>query len=291
MSQVMWQEKNKLYKKKEMQMLMLLVFLLSCTIFQTSDCLEKKRIVVLACSYKNSKWYRWNLDSIRTQDYDNFHLLYIDDCSPDGTGQLVQDYIDEYDMHDRVTLVRNAERMGAMYNQYHGIHTYCNDDDIIVICDGDDRFAHSGVLSYVNKVYNDPNVWLTYGQFKEYPSGAMGFCIPMPKWVVNNNAFRKFTHIPSHLRTFYAGLFKRVKVEHFMMNGEFLKMAPDIAAMMPMIEMARKGHFKFIPKVLLEYNAANDLNEHKISKKMQRSVDLYVRGIRPYGAISSPFIS
>jgi glycosyltransferase involved in cell wall biosynthesis len=269
---------------------MLVFFLLLGMIFQQADCFEKKHIVVLACSYNNSQWYRWNLDSIRNQDYDNYHVLYIDDCSSDGTGALVQEYLDEHDMHERVHLVRNKERKGAMYNQYHGIHSYCKDSDIVVICDGDDRLAHSHVLSYINEVYNDPNVWLTYGQFREYPSGALGFCCPMPASVVRNNSFRKFSHIPSHLRTYYAGLFKQVHVEDFMMDGEFLKMAPDIAAMMPMIEMAR-DHFKFIPHVLLDYNAANVLNEHKISKSVQRSVDLYVRSIKPYEKISSPIRS
>ncbi len=264
------------------------LFLVFTIFFQQLNCIEKKRIVVLACSYNNAQWYQWNLESIRKQDYDNFKVLYIDDCSSDGTGALVQEYLDEHNMHDCVHLIRNPERKGAMCNQYEAIHNFCNDDDIVVICDGDDRFAHPQVLSYINEVYNDSSVWLTYGQFREYPSGKIGFCCPMPARVVNNNAFRRFSHIPSHLRTFYAGLFKQVRIEDFMMNGEFLEMTCDMAAMMPMIEMARDGHFRFIPHVLLEYNAVNVLNDYKKSKSLQRSIDLYIRNIKPYDAIASP---
>ena len=248
---------------------------------------DERRIVVLVCSYNNKPWYRWNLDAIRKQRYSNYHVLYIDDCSPDGTGQLVQEYIDEHQWHDKVTLVRNTVRRGPMANQYHAVHDYCDDMDIVVICDGDDRFAHADVLSFVNKVYADGSVWLTYGQFKVYPSGARGFCCPMPEAVVKNNAFRRFVHIPSHLRTFYAGLFKQIKLEDLMYDGAFLKMDADIAAMFPMIEMAR-DHFRFIPNVLLEYNDANVLNEHKISRELQIKLDKHIRSLAPYDRAVSP---
>ena len=43
-------------------------------------------------SYKNAKTmlYKRNLDSIFMQNYTNYKVIYIDDNSPDGTGQFVQ---------------------------------------------------------------------------------------------------------------------------------------------------------------------------------------------------------
>jgi glycosyltransferase involved in cell wall biosynthesis len=250
--------------------------------------LAEKKIVIVTCSYNNRQWYTWNLDSIRTQKYTNYTCIYIDDCSSDGTADLVQEYIDTYNLHDTFILVRNSERKGAMCNQYTTITTYCNDDDIIIICDGDDRFAHRAVLSRINKIYSTLDVWLTYGQFKEYPSGEIGFCRPMPVRVIIYNAFRSYLAIPSHLRTFYAGLFKKIRVEDLMYEGEFLPMVCDIATMFPMIEMAR-DHFQFIPEVLLEYNAANELNDHKVSRELQRSLDLVIRNRPRYKKVESLF--
>ena len=74
-----------------------------------------------------------------------------------------------------------------------------------------------------------------------------------------------------------------------MCNGEFLKMTGDIAAMFPMIEMAREGHFKFVPEILLIYNDVNNLNDHKVSKTLQRKLDLLIRSRAKYGPIESPF--
>lgn len=264
-----------------------LIVAITCIIMNVTARMPEKSIVIITCSYNNSKWYEWNLDSIRTQKYTNYKCIYIDDCSTDGTADLVQEYIDRHNLHDTVILVRNSERKGAMCNQYTAISA-CNDDDIIIICDGDDRFAHRKVLRRINKVYSKFDVWLTYGQFREYPSGAIGFCRPMPARVILYNAFRSYVVIPSHLRTFYAGLFKEINVEDLMHDGEFLPMVCDIAAMFPMIEMAR-DHFKFIPEVLLEYNAVNDLNDHKVSKELQRKLDLVIRNRPRYKKITNLF--
>ncbi|MFC1842067.1 glycosyltransferase [Candidatus Dependentiae bacterium] len=248
----------------------------------------EKHIVVVAASYNNKDWYKKHIDSFASQDYPNKTMIYVDDLSPDKTGDLVEQYIQEKNLEDCIILIKNETRKGALANQYYAIHP-CKDDDIIIILDGDDWFADNQVLSYINKVYQDPNIWLTYGQFKHLSNGKRGFCSPMPKRVVKNNDFRKHPHIPSHLRTFYAGLFQKIKIEDLMFEGDFLKMTGDIAAMFPMIEMASKGHFKFIPKILLIYNDLNSLNDHKVSKGLQRRLDLLIRSRPKYKPIESPF--
>lgn len=246
----------------------------------------ERSIVIVTASYKNKDWYKQNLDSIFLQNYSNYRLIYIDDCSPDKTGNLVEQYIKEKGQEHRVTLIKNQKRLGAVANQYKAIRS-CHDNEIIIICDGDDFLATRNVLKYINNVYADNNIWLTYGQFIEWPTNIRGFCHPMPADIVRRNAFREYQDIPSHLRTFYAGLFKRIKLEDFMYEGEFLEMNADIAAMFPMIEMAC-DHHKFIPEILYIYNGANSINDHKVSKKMQRDLDLMIRARPRYAKVSSP---
>ncbi len=66
-------------------------------------------------------------------------------------------------------------------------------------------------------------IWMTYGQFREWPSGRkLVFVIICLARVVQRNAFREYSAIPSHLRTFYAGLFKKIKKEDLMYAGQFL---------------------------------------------------------------------
>lgn len=247
-------------------------------------CLGKvdKSFVILIASYNNERWCEWSTRSALAQKYDNFRIIYIDDCSKDRTADIVQRIVREEDPKGRITFVRNEVRKGALYNQYTATHDLCRQDEIVVILDGDDALAHDHVLSYLNNVYKSGEVWLTYGQYQELKGGARGFCCPMPEAVVRNNTFRQWQHIPSHLRTYYVWLFNNVKKEDLLMqDGSFYSMSGDMAVMIPMIEMAR-DHYKFIPDVLYTYNNTNPISDHMVDKKLQRSIDLHVRSLHRY---------
>ena len=238
---------------------------------------EQKRFTIITASYNNSQWYEWSLNSVITQTYSNWRMIYIDDCSTDETANLVEIYIKKNNLENKIQLIRNKIHEGnPLANHYKAIHNLCKDDEIMVILDGDDALAHPHVLQTLNTTYQNSNIWLTYGQFMEYPSGEKGFCCSMPQEVVTQNAFRYFVHIPSHLRSFYACLFKAIKKEDLFYNGNFFPMTGDMAAMIPMIEMAR-NHFLFIPEILYLYNAQNPLNEHKQNKILQQDCDRTIR--------------
>lgn len=249
----------------------------------------ERRIVVLAASYNNKPYHQKHLDSVFNQKYENYQIVYIDDCSTDGTFDLVSGYAAKKGKSDKLTIIKNTQRKGALRNQYEATQQL-NPTDLVVILDADDWFADNDVLSYINKVYGDKDIWMTYGQFIQHPTKHRGWNVKIPDHVVQNNSFRKFTHTPSHLRTYYAGLFQHIKKEDLLYEGEFFKMTGDMAAMVPMIEMAHKGHFKFIEKVLMVYNIGNPLNDHKLVKGLQQKLDVVIRGRKPYDAIESPFI-
>ncbi len=193
------------------------------------------------------------------QSCPNWHLFYVDDCSTDGTAEAVSAYVRERGFGHKVTLIRNTERHGHMYNQYHLIHMVPA-HVVVVIVDGDDWLAHAGVLSYLEKVYSSGTVWLTYGQFWYWKKNRLGICRKLPDSVIENNAFRDYPRwVTSHLRTFYAGLFHRIKLDDLMYKGSFVPMSADVAAMFPMLEMAGK-HIRFIEDVLYIYNDANQLS-------------------------------
>jgi len=257
----------------------------SCT--RDNSVIDEKRIVIVTASYKNAEWHKWNLDSVFDQQYQNWHLIYVDDCSPDGTGELVRAYVKERGFEDKVTVICNKVRRKAMANLYTAIYL-CAPTDIVAILDGDDRLAFNDVLKVVNCMYSSPDIWLTYGQYKEYPSGAIGFCKDYPQSVVDNNAFRNHPDGPSHLRTFYAGLFQKIKTSDLLLDGDFFPMTYDLAMMLPMLEMVGE-HFRFSPTPLVDYNTLNPINDHKVSKDLQRHCDQVIRSRAQYKRIESPF--
>lgn len=238
-----------------------LFFLLFCS-WQLGLAASKPFVFIIA-SYNNELWCECNLESVFTQEYDNYRVIYTDDCSTDSTCRLVKTYVAKYGYEDKVTLICNSKRMGHLHNHYEAIHT-CKNNEIIIILDGDDWLAHNKVLSYLNEIYANPNVWLTYGQFKELSDGSEGYCKPFPRQVIESHDYRTYRPwIFGHTRTFYAGLFKRIKKEDLLYNGAYFPMAVDVATMFPMAEMAG-NRVLFIPELLYIHNDLNPLNLKKV---------------------------
>lgn len=232
------------------------------------------------------KWYKNNLDSACFQEYDNYRILYIDDASPDGTGDAVQAYIDQHQLADRVTLIRNTTNKGALANIYYAVLS-CDDHEIIVLLDGDDRLKHNRVLQIVNQAYAD-EVWLTYGQYQGDQDGVMGNCAELPAHIIASNGFRRHAWVTSHLRTFYAKLFKNIKTEDLIAEQEFMRVAWDLTLMLPMLEMAGE-RIRFIPDVLYLYNKANPISDFRIHFAKQGQYERMIRDMPPYARIDYLF--
>ena len=62
---------------------------------------------------------------------------------------------EEGKMKQKIKLIHNDHRCLAMQNHFHAIYS-CEDDEIILMLDGDDWLAHNKVLSYINQCYQDP---------------------------------------------------------------------------------------------------------------------------------------
>ena len=247
----------------------------------------QRPIVVVIPSYNNALWYEKNLDSIFAQEYDNFRIIYILDSPTDDTCQLVYDYVADEKYTDRITIIHNENRRGALANHFNAVHQ-CKDYEIIVQLDGDDWFENNNVLARINDAYNDPNVWMTYGQYQTYPKKKCGQCEPLPSGIIKRRAYREYKWVTSAPRTFYAGLFKHIKLQDLINDGEFFWTSCDFAFMMPMLEMAH-GHVQFIKDILYIYNCKTPFNDYKRNLQKQRHNEYVIRARSKYEPI--PFLS
>jgi len=244
---------------------------------------------VVVPSYNNELWVQQNLQSLATQDYSNWSLYYINDCSTDQTGKRAEELVKELHLKSKTTLIHNTERHGALANIYNTVQQ-CKPHDVIVLLDGDDRLAHSTVLSHLAHVYADSTVWMTYGSFVcDPPGGTKTTCESIPEKVARKNRFRKHSWVTSHLRTFYAKLFHLIKKEDLLWEGEFFPTTWDLAIMFPLLEMASHGHYKYIQEVLYVYNTQNPLMDRKIHGKLQRKLGKYIRAKERYQPIDTLF--
>jgi glycosyltransferase involved in cell wall biosynthesis len=245
--------------------------------------LAQKPIAILVTSYNNEQFARDNIASILLQEYSNYRVIFMNDCSTDATLSIVKDVVHEFHAEDKVLIIDNTERKLGLRNYYEAIVNLTKDEEIIVCVDGDDKLAHTHVCTILNTYYSMPHkeVWLTYGQFKNLNNGRWGWNQAIPDHIIQNNNFRGVTHSTTHLRTFYSWLFKRIKTSDLMYNGKFFEMTWDLAFMFPMLEMS-KGRFIFIENLMYYYNDNNPISDHRVDVGLQRFYSEYIRGMRKY---------
>ncbi len=258
--------------------------LLTLSVVEASSFLDlpEKPMVVIIASYNNIKWVDANLTSVFTQDYSNYRIIYVDDASSDGTADLVERLVTQRGQESRFTLIRNTIRKGGLCNLYNAVCS-CSDEEIVVNVDGDDWLASNSVLKTLNEVYSTRNVWLTHGTMIEYPGYVIGWSMPISKKIVRKNAFRTY-RCPSHLKTFYTWLFKKIDVEDLKHQGEFFPMTWDQAMMFPMMEMAGNRH-AFIPEVLYVYNMANPISDGKMNPQLLNDLERVIRSKPSYARL------
>jgi glycosyltransferase involved in cell wall biosynthesis len=227
-------------------------------------------------SYNNEQWCLQNLASAVIQAYDEFHITYIDDCSTDATGRLVDEFVQTHHFEDLITVIHNPHRLGALENRYRAIHALPA-TTVAVVLDGDDMLAHEHVLKRLNAVYSNYEVWMTFGQFEYWPTGKPSdLSREYSKDVIKKGEFRKTRNFPSHVRTYYAWLFQKIAKDDFMKDGKFFSMAGDVAEMLPMLEMAHERH-AFIPDILYSYNTTNNISDFRVNNKLQQQLEGIIR--------------
>ena len=222
--------------------------------------------------------------SLKRQNNKNFNCYMIDDCSDDRSANIaalstVSD--------DRFKLIQNIDKKYALGNIAETIQNIedIDDEDIIILLDGDDWLPSNKTLSHLEKVYNSQDCLMTYGSYVYAPHGNKGVePSQYPEDVIKNNSFRSDQWRASHLRTFKHKLWKEIDHNDLKNEEGYYKVAYDQAIMLPLLEMAAERAI-YIPEVMHVYNRVNPLNVDKIKQEEQFNTAQEVRNKTPYKRI------
>lgn len=252
--------------------------------FIVSAQITEQHIVVVTLMYNTGTDCIESLSSAFAQNYQNYHIIVVDDCSTNNSAEIVKNYIEQQGWQNKVHFIQNSIRRDVTANHELAV-SLCNDNDIVIALDGDgDMFAHSNVLSYINKVYTlYPQTWMTYGSFIVKSTGQRIFHGPLPTDVLANRTVRRHDFITSHLRTFRAWLFKQVKHEDLLYRGNYPKYAPEIPFIFPMLEMAGPEHVRYIDEILYIYK---DHSYAGADMALYHDIVRFFRSKPPYSALS-----
>lgn len=202
------------------------------------------------------------LRSVARQDYSHVVGVLVDDATGPWAGVADTPYHAEWMAATAVAgWVSNSERRGELacieaatramlewgkHPDQTGFPVLTDDTVIVHVC-GDDYLPAADVLTRLAAVYEDPDVWLTYGGYA-FEDGQPGHCQPYPPEAHAAGDYRARPWQASHLRSYRCGLWRQIPPEQLIdpSTGGTWLYATDRAMMLPMLEMARE-HARFTP--------------------------------------------
>jgi len=226
------------------------------------------RIKIIVPFYNPGEFLEQCVATVMSQKYDNYQVIFIDDCSTDGS----YDKLPHND--ERVIIIRNDVRKTALENIHNSIMNHCEPDDIVVLLDGDDYLLNKHVLSFVSDFYNEHDCWFSYGS-AVWSNGAKCFSRPYTK-----EEFKNIKSIPfkiSHLRSFKGGAYFSIVNQDPELkcmkdkNGEWYKSGYDTAICYPLLQICGYEKVKHNPKPIYFYRL-HENNDHNINQKLQWDV-------------------
>jgi len=160
------------------------------------------------------------------------------------------------------------------------------DDAIVARLDLDDRLApRSDALQLVERMHAN-GALVTHGSFRFLDGREAPW---FSRTYAPDEDVRKAPWLASHLRTFRAHLFKRLRPNDFKMNGKWLDHGRDLLEMLGLIQLAGHDRVTYCPEILYLYDLAASfefsasLEELAYEKKCVE----YVRSLPPYERLAS----
>ena len=250
--------------------------------------MKRNKFIIITTVYNLREWLPINVNMMKYQSFDNWHCVYIDDWSVDGSYEYLTD---ELSKDSRFTILRTKEpksRQGSGFlTAINTIESSISNEDIIVEVDGDDWLSSVFVLDYLNQVYQNENTWMSYGQYQIYPTGQLGghWNMNIDDRVDANNDYRLYPFPYSHLKSYKYWLFKKIDVKDLIdpRTNRVWESAWDHALCLPMVEMAGKDRIYRCQDILYCLNRSQELqNEGKLRLEEQKTTEQLIRKGKKY---------
>ena len=250
----------------------------------------KNKFKIVIPSYNNEEWVKINVESILEQDYTNYEVLYINDCSTDNTRFMVEEMVGD---NSKFKIHTNEENMRRGYNiaPKNIEHFFDDEDDILVFIDGDDWLPTPDVLTKLNNFYNEKQCWMTYGGMVCWEGGekvaeANPQNTPYPNNVHTEQLYRRDMWRASHLRTFKWSLYNRVEDSdlRYSKTNEYYFHAEDLASSYPCLEMCPESKIGILDFISYVFNAFPSNRVRGVERENQAGVELEneIRTKTPY---------
>ncbi len=233
-------------------------------------------IVVVSTFYNCKDYIVRCIDSVASQDYENYQHILVDDASTDETLQILESHVRSLpeNIRSKFVIVSNTENLGAVYNQVREFRSIEEDNAIVMILDGDDCLVNdNNIFNYYNSLY-DSNTEFTYGSCWSMADNIPLISQPYPEIIKKNKDYRNYHFnwiLPyTHFRTFRKKLINGIDDTVFKNSqGQWYKAGGDGSIFYALIESADPDKVKCLQEIVYNYNDMNPLNDYKVNGELQ----------------------
>lgn len=240
------------------------------------------KLVIMTTLYNASNYIERCILSVKNQKFKKFNMIITDDLSTDNSVQVAEKAIDN---DPRFVIIKNSQKMYPPGNYYQISQLpFIQDEDVLITLDGDDWFADDNVLERVFNYYRNTNYLMTFGQFIHYhgPDDLSTGFTRKPDF----NNLRGTDWTTSHLKTFKAKVFRKIKIEDLIgPNSQFWETTGDQAVIYPMLEMVGEENVYFTEDINMVYNVETQLNDYKVNFERQQEYSRLIKSKKPYERI------
>jgi len=243
---------------------------------------ETTQLVVVTPVYNSEKYIERCIMSVASQDYDNWEMWIVDDCSTDNTVKVAEDVINRFSpsIADKIHIIKNRKRYGAVRNQ---VKTILDDigweaEQVIMLLDGDDWLVNDPtIFDKYNNLYID-GAEFTYGSCWSVIDNIPLISQEYPEEIKRTKNYRQYKFnwgMPyTHFRTFKSQLMRSfvrcVGTSPFKnSDGEWYKAGGDNSVFYHMLESADPDKVICVPDVVYCYNDANPICDYKVNSEEQ----------------------
>ncbi|OIJ90870.1 bifunctional glycosyltransferase/CDP-glycerol:glycerophosphate glycerophosphotransferase [Streptomyces colonosanans] len=127
------------------------------------------RLSLVVPAYKVQGYLAECLDSVLGQDYTDFEIIAVDDCSPDGSGAILDEYAER---DSRVHVIHLTENVGLGRARNAGLEKAAG--DYVLFLDSDDTLTDGALTAIANRLEDtgDPEI-LVYDYARSYWDGRI----------------------------------------------------------------------------------------------------------------------
>lgn len=170
-------------------------------------------ISIIMPSYKTAQYISETIDSVRSQTYQNWELIIIDDCSPDNSNEIIEKYEDP-----RIRLVKNEKNLGAALSRNYGLREAKG--RYIAFIDSDDTW-HFDKLERQLKFMHDNNYSFTYTDYQISKNGILEDFVRIAPMKINKRRILDYCYCFTSTVMYDAEKVGLIQIEDLKKNNDY----------------------------------------------------------------------